>query len=168
MTKPGEQKAETSLGNPFQEAPPSRSSKAPSYNSFSSALYPPKERSFISEPSKIEQPDENSADPIPKPPYSPLLDRFSFQVSEDEWNKAMENEQKRDLPKGEAPSSPFQRKEMIALLLLLPGVVFFLFGLALTLFCSDGILTLKWNQNLAYFYFLGAVPLLYLGWRSLR
>ncbi len=99
---------------------------------------------------------------IPKPPFSNIS-----AVSEDEWNHALGEE-------GEAVESEEEvgfsttRREMIALLLLLPGVVFFLFGLALFLFSSDGVLTLKWSQSFAYYYFIGAIPLLFLGWRALR
>lgn len=92
----------------------------------------------------------------PKPPYQ------NFDVSHEEWNNALEA--------GEEEQEVYHstKKEMIALLLLLPGIVFFLFGFMLIFFSSDGILTLHWNQSFAYFYFLGAVPLLYLGWRALR
>jgi len=58
-----------------------------------------------------------------------------------------------------------QRREMTIFLLLLPGIVFFLFGLILLLFSEGGVLTLSWNQNLALFYFLASLPLIYLGMR---
>lgn len=65
-------------------------------------------------------------------------------------------------------SAPASNRDLKALLLLLPGIVFSLFGLTLLCFSTDGVLTLQWNQNVAIFYFLGAAPLLYLGWRSFR
>lgn len=93
----------------------------------------------------------------PRP--SPLTQNLS--VSEKEWNQSLdETEEKEELPSG--------KKEMIALVLLLPGIVFFLFGLLLLLFSKEGSLTLHWSQNLAYFYFLGAIPLVLLGWRSIK
>ncbi len=64
--------------------------------------------------------------------------------------------------------SPTTRKEIIALLLFLPGIIFMLFGAALLLFSSDGMLTLRWKESFAYFYFIGSAPLLYLGYRALR
>lgn len=97
----------------------------------------------------------------PTPPYTPGYP--SYDVSQEEWNNALEKheEEKEDTPGA-------HRREMIALLLLLPGVVFFLFGLVLILFSSDGVLSIEWNQSFAYFYFLGAIPLVILGWRALR
>lgn len=110
-------------------------------------------------------PFQSSGDPVvPQPPYA-RSQHQDFSVSEEEWKKSL-NEEK--TPQQEEDASPTTKKEMVALLLLLPGVVFFLFGLALVFFSHDGMLTLKWNQHFAYFYFLGAVPLLYLGWRALR
>lgn len=101
---------------------------------------------------------------IPEPPYAREQTQ-DFTVTEEEWSSAL-NEEKSQAKEEGAPTS--SKREMIALLLLLPGVVFFLFGLALTLFSTEGILALQWNQNVAYFYFLGSVPLLYLGWRAFR
>ncbi len=100
----------------------------------------------------------------PKPPYN---NSQNFDVSRDEWNRAIEEGAPGEEEEEELISHS-SRKEMIALLLLLPGIVFFLFGLVLMLFASEGKLTLQWNQSFAYFYFLGAVPLLLLGWRALR
>lgn len=100
---------------------------------------------------------------IPQPPYARGLSQ-DVNVTDDEWNAALNDEK----PEAKEEAAPSSKRHMIALLLLLPGVVFFLFGLALTLFSTDGILTLQWNQNVAYFYFLGSIPLLYLGWRAFR
>lgn len=60
------------------------------------------------------------------------------------------------------------KKEMTIFLLLLPGIVFFLFGLILLLFADGGVLTLSWNQNVAVFYFLASLPLMYLGWKAIK
>jgi hypothetical protein len=112
---------------------------------------------------------------IPKPPYSTgrlvnpkKVNESSKEappVTEEEWNSAL-NENQETTPEEELPLA--SKKELVALLLLLPGVVFFLFGLALILFSNQaGVLVFQWNRNVAYFYFLGALPLLYLGWRVL-
>lgn len=99
---------------------------------------------------------------VPKPPYQTQ----DFSVTKDEWNRALEGGE--DEGEAEQPHEPTRRKEIIALLLLIPGVVFLLFGLALTFFSHEGTLTLQWNQSFAAFYYLGAIPLLILGWRALR
>lgn len=104
---------------------------------------------------------------VPKPPYSNVFSN-DFSVTEEEWKKALEGEKEEVQGAEEENVARSSNRDMIALLLLLPGIVFSLFGLALTLFSQEGLLTLQWNQNLAYFYFVGAVPLLYLGWRAFR
>ncbi len=57
-------------------------------------------------------------------------------------------------------------KPDIAPWLLLPGAVFFLFGLALYLFSQEGILTLRWNASYWSYYLVLSLPLLYFGWRQ--
>ncbi len=111
-------------------------------------------------------PSPGSHEGIPSPPYANLFNK-DMSVSEEEWDTAL-GEEGEPLKTEEEDISTTTRREMIALLLLLPGVVFALFGLALLLFSSEGVLTLKWNQSFAYFYFMGAIPLLFLGWRALR
>lgn len=106
----------------------------------------------------------SSQQEIPQPPYG-KIEKPDFAVSKEEWDTALQEESGKVQ---EENVSPATKKEIIALILLLPGVVFFLFGIALFLFSRGGVLTLSWNQNVAYFYFLGATPLLYLGWRAFR
>ncbi len=53
-----------------------------------------------------------------------------------------------------------------AILFLLSGSVFFLFGTALALFSRNGVLTLQWNGDLWSLYLLVAIPLLFFGWRA--
>lgn len=93
--------------------------------------------------------------PASKEPVKEVATTYS--TSHQEWNET----QKEKKETGD-------KKEFFALLLLLPGIVFLLFGIALLLFSTDGIFTLKWNQSFAYFYFLGAIPLLYCGYKSLK
>ena len=57
---------------------------------------------------------------------------------------------------------------VLPLLLLSAGSVFFLFGLVLFLFSSDGILTLEWNGHLWYAYFIISLPLTLFGWHTLQ
>ncbi len=93
---------------------------------------------------------------------------FEMAVSEEEWKKALEEEKEVPPKEKQEESQKETKQEMTALLLLLPGIVFLLFGLALILFSHDGVISLRWNQNVAYFYLIGALPLLYLGWRTFR
>lgn len=101
---------------------------------------------------------------IPQPPYARPQNK-DMAVTDDEWNSAL-NEKKAPPKEEEAGSAG--KRELVAFLLLLPGIVFFFFGVALAFFSSDGVLTLSWNQHFAYFYFVGAAPLLYLGYRALK
>ena len=101
---------------------------------------------------------------VPQPPYARGPTQ-NFAISEEEWNTTL-HEEKETKVEEERILTP--KREMIAFLLLFPGIVFFLFGLALAFFSNDGILTLQWNQSFAYFYFFGAVPMLFLGWRAFR
>lgn len=98
---------------------------------------------------------------IPPPPYA------NFENSAEEWVPKVQEEAPPQEQEEAAPETS-NKNDMIAFLLLLPGIVFFLFGLVLLFFSDDGVLTLEWNQSFAYFYFLGALPLLILGWRALR
>lgn len=100
---------------------------------------------------------------IPQPPYAKVNS-----VSEMECSAPFHEKKEEIKEESEEITAFSTKREMIALLLLLPGVVFFLFGLALILFSNEGILTLQWNQNVAYFYFIGCAPLLYLGWRAFQ
>lgn len=103
---------------------------------------------------------------IPSPPYSNVFSNDAS-GSEQEWKQTIEGENEGS-KEAEEELARATNKDMMALLLVLPGIVFSLFGLALLFFSQEGVLTLQWNQNLAYFYFIGAAPLLYLGWRSFK
>jgi hypothetical protein len=103
----------------------------------------------------------NTKQEIPQPPYAKEQTK-EYAVTKEELSLNAEKE----ITKEESPLTT--KREIKAFLLLFPGIIFCLFGLALILFSSDGVLTLQWNQNVAYFYFLGATPLLYLGWRAFR
>ncbi|MCP5469537.1 MAG: hypothetical protein H7A36_03420 [Chlamydiales bacterium] len=106
-----------------------------------------------------------SAPPQEDDPYSfhprpsPLAQE-NVAVSDKEWDESLEDPEEEIAHTG--------KRDVVALLLLLPGVVFLLFGLLLLFFSKEGTLTLHWSRNLAYFYFLGAVPLIYLGWRAIK
>lgn len=96
-----------------------------------------------------------------EPPTPPAP--YSFNVSQEEWNQALVHEKNESQDAENSGTN-----EMAAFLLLLPGVVFLLFGLGLFFFSKNGSLTLKWDNDFAYFYLIGALPLLFLGWRTFR
>ena len=114
---------------------------------------------FQSAPADVpRQNDDFSFDQMPAA-EKPARDDFFFNQSQ-----APVQEEAQESEVDEEKSG---KREMIVFLLLLPGVVFFLFGLVLLLFSDEGALTLTWSQNLAIFYFLGSLPLIFLGWRAL-
>lgn len=59
------------------------------------------------------------------------------------------------------------KKIVQAVTMLLSGSVFFLFGLALVLFSTNGVFTLQWDGTLWFLYTLISLPLLIFGWRAL-
>ena len=69
---------------------------------------------------------------IPQPPYRQKNKNEDLLVTKEEWNIGNKNDEK--VTEEEDASLSSAKREMIALLLLLPGVVFFLFGLILVLF----------------------------------
>ena len=107
-------------------------------------------------------PQNNEEDPFHFHPRPAPLGEGSIAVSDEEWDDSLEEETEKE------EISPRSKREVIALLLLLPGVVFLLFGLLLLFFSKEGTLTLHWKQSLAFFYFLASLPLIYLGWRATR
>ncbi len=56
---------------------------------------------------------------------------------------------------------------LASLLLLIPGSVLFILGLTIALFSTEGSLTFQFRSKFCIFYILGALPLLYLGYKSL-
>ncbi len=71
-------------------------------------------------------------------------------------------------PSSELAKTPFLTSEMqsivLPIILLLSGSVFFIFGVALMLFSQNGVLTLQWNSDYWYLFFIFSLPMLYLGW----
>ncbi len=60
------------------------------------------------------------------------------------------------------------RSDIMPLILMLPGAFFLLFSLMLLLFSENGKLTLQWNASYWLTYLLIGLPLLFLGYRSLK
>lgn len=106
-----------------------------------------------------------SLDPSPlnnfAPPYS--IDKSTSLTSP----YIVNNEQFSQVQEELEPSIDEFKKTIIATSLLLTGSVFFIFGLALMLFSTDGVFILRWNGTLWFIYSALSLPLLLLGWRSL-
>jgi len=69
--------------------------------------------------------------------------------------------------KGDETSFDDFKTAFWALVFLLSGAVFFLFGIVLVLFSTNGVFTLRWDATTWFFYSIVSVPLLILGWRCL-
>jgi len=65
------------------------------------------------------------------------------------------------------PSSLFSqiKSEILPILLLMSGSIFFLFGVILLLFSQNGLLVLQWNGNNWLYFLLASIPALILGWK---
>lgn len=92
-------------------------------------------------------------------PFQKAPEGVATCITEEDWEDALDTTEEEKSPQVKT------QRELIALLLLLPGIVFCLFGLLLLFFSKEGTLTLHWNKHIAYFYFLGAIPMIFLGWR---
>jgi hypothetical protein len=97
---------------------------------------------------------------IPQPPFD-ILGRggsaAAAVVGNDQQIPANENAQK----------AGTLRQAVSPLLYLLAGSVFFLFGIALSLFSQNGVFTLQWTTDYWYVYLCGGTVFLIAGWRSL-
>lgn len=60
------------------------------------------------------------------------------------------------------------KEVLLPIAMLSGGALFSLFGLILFLFSEQGVLHLRWNGEYWYIYLALALPMLFLGWRSLR
>ncbi len=60
------------------------------------------------------------------------------------------------------------KKDVLSLLLLMSGSLFFLFGTILFLFSDQGTLTLQWKSDYWIYFFVLSLPALYFGWKFLQ
>ncbi len=104
-----------------------------------------------------EESTENNFGEMPEPPFGELLKDEEFVPTVEEW----------DAPTLSNAEEGDSENPLASLLLLLPGSLFFLFGLSLFLFSSDGYLVFRFKTKYWFLYLLSSWPLLYLGWRSL-
>ena len=70
-------------------------------------------------------------------------------------------------PKNSVKETQDVESPVVSLLLLIPGSVLFLLGLSVALFSTDGVLTFQFRSKFWFVYLIGALPLLYLGYKSL-
>lgn len=102
-------------------------------------------------------------------PFAPTDARDShYDLSNSSVPKEPESVKKEKIEEAKEDVARSSTKEVSVFLLLVPGVLFALFGLILLLFAEGGTLTLTWNQNVSFFYLLGSIPLIYLGYRAMR
>lgn len=98
---------------------------------------------------------EDLEEDLSRPPFHSLVQDEEEELLEEE-EEVVKKEAKGDL-----------ENPLASLLLLLPGTLFFLFGLALILFAQDGFLVFRFSAKYWFLYLVGSWPLLYFGWRSL-
>ncbi len=112
---------------------------------------------------------EDSLASLYKPPYQskrPSHDPLPIEKSSSISSKNVEaslygNQRQEELlqePKG----------SLLSIILLLSAGHLFVFGILLFVFAQNGVLHLEWNANNWFFYCLGAIPLLYFGWKQLQ
>ncbi len=95
------------------------------------------------------------------PPYS-QLENIIDEENKDGFEKE-ENFNNQEYSSIESESS----LSLTPLILLLPGSVLFLFGIALFLFAYDGVLTLTFDAKYWFMYLFASVPLIYFGFKPL-
>ncbi len=57
------------------------------------------------------------------------------------------------------------KQDLLPLLFLMAGSLFFLFGFVLLLFSQNGTLTLQWQSRDAFYFLFFSLPLMGLGWK---
>ncbi len=111
----------------------------------------PKEEEQMSPPYDLE--NEEQEQKIPASPYATAEEPIMTQQEYEEPT---------------ASTTIQERGILLPMGLLIAGSVMLLFSLALFLFSVDGQLTLSWNGNYWYIYLFIALPMIFLGWRTLR
>lgn len=78
------------------------------------------------------------------------------------------------LAKGTPPEPPAKedtttiKYALVSLIALILGVVALLFSFILLFFSHHGVLTLRWNSDMWFLYLAISIPLLFVGWFSLK
>lgn len=109
------------------------------------------------EPSEVEE--------VPDAPYSLTENQENGEVP----TSPFANNSEEQVLTEQIPSTQEEFKKVaIPMGLLFGGSIFFLFGLVLFLFSSEGKFTLQWSADFWYVYSLLSVGMLFLGWKSLQ
>lgn len=98
---------------------------------------------------------------VPRSPYALNAETPTVKAEEDVKEISTEELEDSDVPVDEF------KNILLALLLLLAGSMFFLFGLTLALFSRNGVFTLQWDSSYWFLYSILSMPLLFFGWRAL-
>lgn len=103
-----------------------------------------------------------------KPPYAPESNRKEKEIPKAPYAPRDSNEPQAVTEKTAALQKTDSFKAIyIPLLLLTAGTVCLFFSFILLLFSTNGKLNLEWDSSYWFAYSLIALPLLYLGWRTL-
>ncbi len=100
----------------------------------------------------------------PKEALAPPYQGYNYGYTEPSPNESREESQEESQPE---PVREDLESPLATLLLLIPGSVFFILGCALWWFSSDGVLTFTFKAKYWPLFLVGALPLLYFGYRSL-
>jgi hypothetical protein len=63
---------------------------------------------------------------------------------------------------------PQLKQDVLSMVLLMMGSIFFLFGIVLLLFSQNGTLTLQWQEKYGWYFLFSALPLVLIGWKWLK
>lgn len=86
---------------------------------------------------------------------------------EEELDEDFDEEALEKLERPIQSSSEF-KTIVLPIVFLVSGAFCFIFSLIMYFFANDGVFTLRWNANYWFIYILLSLPLLFVGWRTLR
>ena len=89
-----------------------------------------------------------------------------YQIHQEE--EAEEREESNPIPSRTVELFSQLKQDVLPILGLMTGSVFFLFSMLLFLFAQNGTLTLQWDGSYWLYFFLMSIPCLYIGWRTFQ
>lgn len=98
-------------------------------------------------------------------PYQQVQAEEVDEIDEEEWDSVVNTSHKSDSVSHEVRQGLL--KELQPLLFLMPGAVFFVFGLLLLMYSGQDTLVLEWKTSLWPIYLAPSLVLLYFGWLRL-
>ena len=106
-----------------------------------------------------------------QPPYTPEASNKEFEIPKAPYQPQVKEEPENPL-KEQALSLKAQvlplKNIYLSVLFLSAGALALFFSLLLLFFSHEGKLILEWDGDLWYFYTIFALPLLFMGWKSLE